>query len=171
MRVRQAMSADVAAMSSLAMRSFTDAYADSSEPDDLEVHLVEHFGEAAILREMAAPGVRYFVADSDGSLAGLVKLRNSPLPDQVPADTATEIQQLYVDTAVQRAGVGQKLVQRAVEVTREARVGGIWLSVWTEADWATSFYRKCGFAPLGELEFFLGRTRYVDYLMWLPLAG
>ena len=76
-----------------------------------------------------------------------------------------------MDTAGQRAGVGQMLVRRAVDVAREAGVGGIWLSVWTEADWATAFYRKCGFAPLGELEFFLGRTRYVDYLMWLAVTG
>jgi hypothetical protein len=43
--------------------------------------------------------------------------------------------------------------------------------VWTEAHWATAFYRKFGFIALGELDFYLGRSHYVDYLMWLPVDG
>ena len=157
-------------MSALGSRAFTDAYGASSEADDLVQHVDDYFGEPAIAAEIERDEVRYFVADDDGRLAGLLKLRDSDLPDGVPADSALEVQQLYVDTAIQRGGIGRQLMDAAVEAARNAGVGGLWLSVWTEADWATAFYRKCGYTPLGELDFYLGKTHYVDYLMWLPVS-
>ncbi len=169
MRVRHAVAADVRDMSALAGRAFIDAYGASSDPDDLARHVEQYFGRAAIEREIERPGVQYFVADDGGTLAGLLKLRDGELPEAIPASTALEVQQLYVDTIVQRGGIGGRLIRRAVQAAGDAGVGGIWLSVWTEADWATSFYRKCGFEPLGELDFYLGRTHYVDYLMWLAI--
>ena len=167
--IRPARTEDIPAMSALATRAFTDAYADTSSPDDLAIHLDSQFSEASIEPEMGATGIRYFVADDGDGLLGLIKLRNSERPSLVPAETAIEVQQLYVDTSRQRGGVGRELMQRAVEETRAAGAGGIWLSVWTEADWATAFYRKFGFTSLGELDFYLGKTHYVDYLMWLPV--
>ena len=118
---------------------------------------------------VARSTVRYFVADDEGRLAGLIKLRDSKPPELVPTESAVEVQQLYVDTTVQRGGVGVRLMEYAVEEARRRKVGGVWLSVWTDADWATAFYRKCGFSALGELDFYLGKTHYVDYLMWLPV--
>lgn len=156
-------------MSALATRAFTDAYADSSSADDLAIHLDGQFSEPAVAAEMASPGNRYFVADDGHRLLGLIKLRDTELPELVPTGTAVEVQQLYVDTVQQRSGVGGDLMRRAVAEARAARAGGLWLSVWTEADWATAFYRKFGFSSLGELDFYLGRTHYVDYLMWLAL--
>lgn len=169
MRVRRATADDVEALSALASRSFTDAYGESSDANDLERHVEAHFGPAAIASERDKPSNQYFVAEDAGSLLGMIKLRVGELPEAVPAPTALEVQQLYVDTTLQRGGIGRALMECAIEVARAAEVGGVWLSVWTEADWAVAFYRKCGFEPLSELDFYLGETHYVDYLMWLPV--
>ena len=88
----------------------------------------------------------------------------------MPATTAVEVQQLYVDTGFQRRGVGHTLMHEAVQAARDLAVAGIWLSVWTEADWATAFYEKFGFRSLGEVDFWLADTHYVDYLMWYELG-
>jgi ribosomal protein S18 acetylase RimI-like enzyme len=168
-RVRRATPDDVEAITALASRSFTDAYAESSSEDDLARHVEAHFGLAAIASELEKPGNQYFVADDGGTLVGMIKLRAGELPEALPEPTAIEVQQLYVDTRSQRGGIGSSLMECAIETARVAGVGGVWLSVWTEAEWAVSFYRKCGFAALGELDFYLGETHYVDHLMWRPV--
>jgi ribosomal protein S18 acetylase RimI-like enzyme len=169
MAIRNARIADTAAMSKLAIASFTDAYADTSEPGDLQKHLDTYFSEPAISAELKQEGIRYLVSTQPEGLAGLAKLRDSELPEPVSAATAIEVQQLYVDPALQRRGIGQELMTGAVAVAREQGVAGLWLSVWTEADWATSFYRKFGFDEVGVADFWLGKSHYVDYVMWLPL--
>ena len=82
-----------------------------------------------------------------------------------------EVQELYVDAAWQRRGIGQALMDRAVAAAAEQDCSGLWLSVWQEADWATAFYETYGFRRVGIAEFRLGRARFADYLMWLPLDG
>ncbi|MDJ0939635.1 MAG: N-acetyltransferase [Woeseiaceae bacterium] len=166
MVLRDARRDDVAAMSRLASGAFVDAYGDSSPEDDLRTHVETYFGESAIASELDSAGVRYLLASAPEGLAGLVKLRNSKVPELVPATAAVEVQQLYVGTDFQRRGVGHTLMGGAVQAARDLAVAGIWLSVWKEADWATSFYRKFGFRSLGEIDFWLADTHYVDYLMW-----
>ena len=58
----------------------------------------------------------------------------------------------------------------AVAAAREQGRAGLWLSVWQDADWATSFYEAYGFRRAGTAEFRLGRTRFEDDLMWLDLV-
>ena len=82
---------------------------------------------------------------------------------------ASEVQQVYVRTDCQRMGVGRGLMDAAVEASKQRGAAGVWLSVWKKAQWATSFYVGYGFSSLGETPFHIGKTRYTDFLMWLPL--
>ena len=83
---------------------------------------------------------------------------------------AVEVQHLYVDADRQRKGVGRALMDRAVETARLEGGAGLWLSVWQDADWATGFYEAYGFRKVGVADFWLGRTRFLDYLMWFELG-
>ena len=75
-----------------------------------------------------------------------------------------------MDAAWQRKGIGRALMDWAVATAREQGRAGLWLSVWQDADWATAFYQRYGFRQVGTAEFWLGRTRFEDDLMWLDLG-
>ena len=57
-----------------------------------------------------------------------------------------------------------------VRRVRARSITGVWLSVWTNAPWATEFYTKYGFVSLGEIPFLMGETEFVDQLMWLSVG-
>lgn len=160
---------EAAALSRVGMRSFNDAYRGTANDDDIDSHLEEYFSEAAIRREMMLPTVRYFVATRGPTTAGLVKLRKGGAPAQLPEKNSIEVQQLYVASEHQRTGIGRKLLDAAIAEARAQRARGIWLSAWTHADWAVSFYRGYGFGVICEVPFLLGRSEFTDYLMWYPL--
>ncbi|MDX1516763.1 MAG: N-acetyltransferase [Woeseiaceae bacterium] len=168
-RVREAAGEDVSALSSVGREAFAAAYRGTAPDSDIERHLVDYFGAAAIREALRRDDVTYFIAEDGSRCAGLVKLCTSAPPPAVPARNALEVQQLYVAPASQRRGVGRRLMDRAVEFARQGSRDGVWLSVWTDADWATAFYRGYGFAAIGTLPFTLGDSSYTDYLMWLPI--
>ncbi len=62
-------------------------------------------------------------------------------------------------------------MDHAVATARAEGFPGLWLSVWQDADWATGFYEAYGFQIAGTAEFRLGRSRFMDYLMWFALDG
>ena len=166
-RLVDARVADADALSAAGRRLFAQAYGPHSEPEDLAVHVEQYFGRDSVAAELQKPDVTYTMAVDDDEIAGFIKLRRGPSPDAIPAADAVEVQQLYVDAERQRAGVGRALMDHAVSVAVEEGRAGLWLSVWQFADWATAFYEAYGFRAVGTAEFWLGRTRYMDYLMWV----
>lgn len=169
MNVVVANSNDVGELAAIGSAVFWDAYGGTAPDADIERHVAKNFGAAAIAEEIVSPAVRYLKACEGSELAGLIKMRDSEVPELLAGKTAVEIQQLYVSVDFQRRGVGALLIDAAADVVRSRGIDGIWLSAWSEADWATSFYRKCGFAALGKIPFMLADVEYIDYLMWLPV--
>jgi ribosomal protein S18 acetylase RimI-like enzyme len=166
-RLVDASVADADALSAAGERLFVQAYGDYSLPDDLEMHVEQHFGRESVSAELQKPGVSYTIAYDDDAIAGFSKIGRGATPDSIPAAEAIEVQQLYVDADRQRKGVGRTLMDRAAATARQEGQAGLWLSVWADADWAVRFYEAYGFRRVGTADFHLGRSRYLDYLMWL----
>ena len=148
MKVELADTSDVGELAVIGSQVFWNAYGGTAPDADIEHHVQTYFSEAAIGEEMARSGVTYLKATEDGQLAGLVKMRDGDVPQLLPANSAVEVQQLYVSVDFQRRGVGALLMDAAASQVRERGIDGIWLSVWSEADWATSFYLKYGFVSV-----------------------
>lgn len=169
--IRDAVPADVPRLAAAARSFFLAAYEHLSDPEDMAAHLAAHFAPDVVGAELAKSDVRYLLATDGDEIVGFVKLQSGgEAPEAVPGRIAVEIQQLYVSPARQRGGIGRRLMDRAVEIAAAEGAEGIWLSVWEDADWATRFYEGYGMRPLAKLDFVLGKTHYVDLLMWLPLS-
>lgn len=169
LKIRLATAADAPELSAVGSRVFRDAYGGTAPDDDIADHVGAFFSESVVRAEISRADVTYFMATEDDHCAGLVKMRDSDVPALVFADSAVEVQQLYVSMDFQRRGVGALLLDAVVAATRLRGIDGIWLSVWTEADWAVTFYVKYGFETRGEVTFSLAATDFIDHLMWLPV--
>lgn len=167
--VRKAGPADVASLSRVGWQSFEDAYRGTADDGDIDVHLDAYFSERAIRRELALPNVNYYLAECDGDCAGLIKLRQGEVPPPLTCDSAIEVQQVYVASEFHRRGIGHALLDAATTFGTRQGVDGLWLSVWTHAEWATRFYAGYGYVVKGEIPFTLGKSEFTDYLMWLDL--
>ena len=167
--IRVAMVEDGAALAEIGYASFREAYEGTCSTEDLYVHLHGYFSAAAIREELLCPGRTYLMATVDEEPAAFVKLREGENPDAVPQKNVLEIQQFYVSPDHQRLGLGGRLMDVVFDFARESAVGGFWLSVWEDADWAVQFYLDRGFEQVGTADFPLGSTVYNDYLMWCPV--
>ena len=167
--LRLAGPGDVEQLSGTGTAVFCETYGKTAPPEHVERHVIDNFGVDAIAEAMQQPGVEYHIALVDDACAGLLKLRDGVAPGRTGATSAIEVHQLYVSSSHQGLGIGRLLMERAVAAARERKVEGIWLSVWTEADWATGFYKRCGFIECGTEPFCMGGSEYIDYIMWLDL--
>jgi diamine N-acetyltransferase len=166
-RLVDACVADAEVLSAAGERLFVQAYGEYSLPDDLEMHVEEHFGLESVSAELHKPAVNYTIAYDDDAIAGFSKIGRGATPVSIPAAAAIEVQQLYVDADRQRQGVGRTLMDRAAATALQEGQPGLWLSVWKDADWAVRFYEAYGFRRVGTADFRLGSSHYLDHLMWL----
>jgi ribosomal protein S18 acetylase RimI-like enzyme len=111
--------------------------------------LYEYTGEALPAKDLArrleeARGLEtVFLAEVDGTLAGLLVLRT--VPTLSGAGGRVEITELYVRPGARRRGVGTALVNAAVEYSRSCNRTGMHLLVDPANEGAHCFYGTLGF--------------------------
>ena len=105
------------------------------------------YTHADLDRLTAAPDKRIFVAGcSERRCAGYLFCQinaDEPHPPRL-ADRTLWIDDLYVDPACRRDGVGRALMAHAEAFAREQSCARVELNVWRFNDAAVAFYESCG---------------------------
>ena len=117
------------------------------------------------------PGRETWIAEADDSLIAFLQLRLAAPCPAGPAAPGVEIQRLYVDAAWHGRGIAHELMALAIARATATAATTLWLGVWEENPRAQAFYRKWGFAVVGEHIFRLGDDPQRDLLMSRPVAA
>jgi diamine N-acetyltransferase len=174
--IRPARSSDAHALSSLARETFVDTYAVHNTEEDMRLHLEHTYTGAQQLTEIENPGWLTLVAESGEALAGFAQGRFSAAPPCIGSLTPSplrpwEILRFYVHRNWHGRGLAQALMQTVSAGALAAGADAIWLGVWTRNERACAFYVKCGFNPIGETTFTLGKDVQRDLVMCKALPA
>lgn len=126
--------------------------------DRIEAGGPDHSFVAAVAEWMAG-GRTVFTARHKGTAAGLVSLtehRRMPSPNPAAAGSWGYLGHLYVRPAARGHGLGERLIERVLEIARER---GYTKVVLAPTELSVPLYRRAGF----------GREH--DLLMWRPGPG
>jgi N-acetylglutamate synthase-like GNAT family acetyltransferase len=96
----------------------------------------EPYMSASELQKEIAAGVNFWVAENEGSIAGVMGIQDK--------GDVTLVRHAYVVPNTQRTGVGTRLL-RHVETLVDKPV---LIGTWASASWAIDFYRRNGFSML-----------------------
>ena len=153
------------ALSALAKRTWSDAFGEGVSPDDEAAELEEARSESYFARALSEKTI--LVAESDGALVGYVQFGDVEIPevDVQPGDQG--LQRLYVDTTLQRRGLGRKLMEAALRHSRLADARRIFVQVWDENERAVRLYQSFGFEKVGTTTFTVGSEAMEDLVMVL----
>jgi ribosomal protein S18 acetylase RimI-like enzyme len=164
-QIRQANPGDTEIIVSLSRTTFRETYGSQNTPENMEIHLDEHFNPAKIHQELSDPVFRFYLAFLGGKPVGFMKLRSDRLPRGIRLPRAMEIQRIYVLQEYQGASIGSELMKAAKDIALEEGFPVLWLQVWQKNDKAIHFYQKSGFVIYETATFVLGREIQQDYLM------
>jgi N-acetylglutamate synthase-like GNAT family acetyltransferase len=100
----------------------------------------EPYMSADALEQEIADGVVFWVAEQQGTVAGVMGIQDR-------GDVAL-VRHAYVASTTQRSGVGTLLLRHVEQLTAKP----ILIGTWAAASWAIDFYRRNGFdtVPNGE---------------------
>lgn len=167
--IRTATEEDAARLSDLARQTFIDTFADDNSEENMRLHCEATYSEALQLAEIKDPNRLTLLATHEWHLIGFVQLRWGNTPDCVEANSAGELQRLYVDKDWHGKGVAQDLMQAAMAAMQRKGNDVIWLGVWEHNPRAIAFYKKNGFVEVGSHVFPLGNDPQRDIIMMKSL--
>ena len=164
---------DAPRLAAFAARLFRETYAPTHPARDIEAYVAEAFGPDVQRAELAAPGALTLAVvpgDAPDALAAYAQLRMGEAPAAVGASRAMEVARFYVDAPWHGAGLAPMLMRAALAAAHARGAGVMWLGVWSENARAIAFYRRMGFAVVGEQVFRFGSILDRDYVMARPVT-
>jgi diamine N-acetyltransferase len=164
--IRPLTDADAAMLRKLSIDTFVDTYAVYNTPENMQLHLQQHFSKEKILAEMHDKTNYFFAAFDNDKPAGYVKLRTGKEnPEELTGRKHIELERIYAVKACQGMGVGYRMIQYCLDFASVKGYEVLWLGVWNQNIKAFEFYKKCGFEIFGEHVFMLGTDEQTDWLM------
>ena len=168
--IRAATTQDAAGLSTLAERTFRDAFAADNTAADMDAYCASAFGVDIQSRELSDPATLTLVVEDDGSLVGYVQLVLRPAPPSVRGRHPIELKRFYVDKTFHGSSMAPALMRAAEDSARACGADVVWLGVWERNPRAIRFYQKSGFQAVGEQIFTVGADPQRDLVMSRVIA-
>jgi ribosomal protein S18 acetylase RimI-like enzyme len=112
------------------------------------------------LQNQAEEGHLFFVLKENETPLGFIGIESfTPEKDEL------KIHKIYVLPDAQGKGIGRKLIEKAIEIAQEKKIGNVILNV-NRFNKAVSFYQKLGFNITSEVNIDIGKGYLMeDYIM------
>ena len=177
MILRPAQLSDAAALAELGRDAFVAKFGQLYSADNLARFLAESHSPAKLAEEIADPGMAIQIAERNGALLGMCKLKlASSLQEHNALEGAglhnshrtavrpLEIKQLYTAPGLTGQGIGAALMDWAMAFARTCGADEVQLSVWSENHDAQRFYARYGFEKIADIAFWVGDHRDDEFL-------
>ena len=163
--IRPAKSSDAPSLAAIAERTFRETFATDNSEDNINLHCARKFSAEIQGEEISDPQLTTLLAEVTGELVGFAQLRLAHPAACVKGDRPAELHRIYVLSEWHGRGVGNELLRAVHAAATRAGSDCIWLGVWERNLKAIAFYRKCGFAVVGDHSFVLGQDPQRDLIL------
>ena len=158
MILREAKTADIPAISRLAIDAFVAKFGELYSAKDLTAFLEESLSEPAIAAELDNPSRIYRLAeDEDGALLGYCKIGlTCGFPEHARGRKVMELKQLYTAPQATGKGIGGALMDWAEAQFAARGADEVQISVYAYNDGAHRFYQRYGYGKVADITFKVG---------------
>lgn len=160
---------DIGKLIEISIQTFSETFADTNTPEDLEHYNARAYDEGKLLTELQCENSWFYFAEVNGEIVGYLKVNIGDAQTELEEDDGYEVERIYVLKKYYGTGVGAKLMEFAIEKGRTLKRKYLWLGVFEENLRAQNFYRKYGLTAFSDHTFMMGKSAQRDVLMKMDL--
>ncbi|TXK26428.1 GNAT family N-acetyltransferase [Pontibacter qinzhouensis] len=162
---RDGTPADAGMLAALGWQTFEEAFGSYNDPEDMLAFKPTMFSLQLQAEELAEQETEFVIAEADGVPVAYMKLNWDAPPAAINGHRPMQISRLFLLQHWTGKGLGDRLMQVALDRARRWGHQVVWLTVWSKNERALCFYKRHGFRIVGELDFYLGKDVQLDYYM------
>ena len=160
---------EINALQKISKETFVEAFSNQNTEENMQKYLEENLSIQQLTNELLNSESSFYFARMDEIIIGYLKVNFGKAQTDFKEDDSIEIERVYVMEEFHGKDVGKKLLDKAIEISREKNAKSVWLGVWEKNYKAIRFYQKNGFLEFGKHPFILGDDIQTDILMKLQL--
>ncbi|MFD0871291.1 Protease synthase and sporulation negative regulatory protein PAI 1 [Chlamydia abortus] len=156
---------DLRKLQEISYETFNEAFKHQNSPENMKAYLERAFNLKQLEKELSNRFSQFFFIYSNNEVAGYLKVNTDDAQSEKMGDETLEIERIYVKKKFQKLGLGQYLLNKAMEIAAKHNKKTIWLGVWERNENAIAFYKKMGFVQTGAHSFYMGDEEQLDFIM------
>ena len=149
--------------------TFYETFVTSTSEENMRLYLENNFSKEQLSNELENSNSEFYFAILENEVIGYLKLNFSEAQTELNDVNALEVERVYVRNNYHGKGVGQQLLDYAIQLAKQKNMQAVWLGVWENNQRAINFYKKNGFVTFDKHVFMLGEEAQTDYMMRLDL--
>lgn len=165
--VRKVTTSEVEQLQKIGKQSFDETFASSNNEANMQAYLDSAFSLEKLKIALSNPHVQCYFATLNHEVVGYLKVNLGSAQTETADTNSLEIERIYVLKQFHGLGIGQLLLEKALEVSKQNAVSYVWLGVWNQNPRAIRFYEKNGFVAFDKHIFKLGDDEQTDIMMKL----
>ncbi len=163
--VQLVQKADLLALQEISRQTFFDTFGEVNTNEDMNHYLEVNLSMEQLTLEFCNPSTSFYFAKNCNEILAYIKLNEAKAQTEKRDIPSMEIERIYVRKEYQNRGVGQFLLDKSIQITKDKQLKLIWLGVWEQNVSAIRFYERNQFQLFGKHSFMLGTDEQIDLLM------
>jgi len=151
--------------------TFLETFAHSTSEENMRHYLENNFSKEQLAKEIEQEYSEFYFAKLEDAVIGYLKINYSGAQTELNDQKSLEVERIYIVREYYRKGVGQLLLNFALQIAKQQKLDYVWLGVWEENHRAIQFYLKNGFITFDKHVFMLGEEAQNDFMMKLDLRN
>ena len=156
---------DVNMLQEISYETFNETFKNQNSPENMTSYLEKAFRIEQLKTELKNTSSQFFFVFVYNEIAGYLKINTDNAQSEAMGAESLEVERIYVKSQYQKLGLGQKLFNKAIDVSQELNKKKIWLGVWEKNQNAIAFYKRNGFVQTGAHSFYMGEEEQIDFIM------
>jgi len=162
---------DIDELQKISRDTFFETFAHSTSKENMLDYLENNFSKEQLSKEIEQEHSEFYFAKLEDAVIGYLKINYSVAQTELNDQKSLEVERIYIVREYYRKGVGQLLLNFALQIAKQQQMDYVWLGVWEENHRAIQFYLKNGFITFDKHVFMLGDEAQTDYMMKLELKN
>jgi diamine N-acetyltransferase len=156
---------DITTLREFSYKTYNETFKHMNTPDNMKAYLDQAFDTDKLRNELSNSNSVFYFLYTDEVLSGYLKLNECEAQSDIYDPQALEIERIYIAKEFHGRGMGNVLMNKAIDVAKSRGKKYVWLGVWEKNDKAMEFYKKNEFYVIGEHSFFMGEEEQTDFMM------
>ena len=155
----------------ISRETFVNAFEKENNPIDFYNYVNSAFNEETLKKELSNINMSFYFLYLNEVLAGYFKLNERDAQNETFKTPSIELERIYVIPKFQGKKLGETMLNKAVQISKEKQATFLWLGVWEKNVNAIRFYERYGFKQFSSHDFYVGNDKQIDLLMKLELRA
>ena len=169
--IQKASISNIDELQKISRDTFYETFVTSTSEENMRLYLENNFSKEQLTKELEHNHSEFYFALIENDVVGYLKINFSEAQTELNDDNALEVERVYVLNNYHGKGVGQQLLDYAIQLAKQKNMQAVWLGVWENNQRAINFYKKNGFVTFDTHVFMLGEEAQTDYMMRLDLIA